>query len=239
MLAVGRSIDNWICNNATKILTGSGYHLARLRQLSAEDPHKVSLLFPGVHIRTSVQSRRQPCIVLATAWKQGKDPHYVLELVGRVEKLRFIFAGGWIRESMKKAFSRQIANDGFAGQVSVIGSVDEAELLDLYSGSLAFLQAKPDIGFGLPALEAAGQGCTFIIPEGQGVCDLFVHGEDGFMVAEKHTNQIVEILRQFSDNPAKAVQMGTSAWHKAKAYSWTNHAEVLHTIALAACRDKQ
>jgi glycosyltransferase involved in cell wall biosynthesis len=237
MLAVGRLLDNWICKNSTKILTGSGYHLASLRQLSRADPYKVSVLFPGVHIRASIQSRRKPRVVLATAWKKGKDPQYILELVRRIKKLRFIFVGGWLHESMKKEFLREIANNGFAEQVSVIGSVDETELLELYSESLAFLQAKPDIGFGLPALEAAGQGCTFIIPKGQGVCDLFVHGDDGFIVAEKNTNQIVEFLQQFSENPAKAIEMGTSAWRRAKAYSWTNHAEILYTIALAVCRD--
>jgi glycosyltransferase involved in cell wall biosynthesis len=190
----------------------------------------VTVLLPGTRIRQSVRGDRKRYVILATAWKEGKDPQYVLDLANRVQHSEFLVAGAWINQAMKDRFSKQLKQFQVQDRVTITGALGEDGLLDLYSQALAFLQVKADVGFGLPALEAAGQGCTFIIPSGQGVCDIFVSGKDGFIVSEKDTAQIVEYLQRLYDNPIIAVQMGRNAWEKAQIYSWKRHAEALVSI---------
>ena len=228
-LVLGSLIDKWICHNSSAVLTGSNYHASRLQSLVSSSEN-VKVVFPGAHNRSSVNSDRGRYVVLATAWKEGKDPQYLLELAGRLEDSRYVVAGAWIDEAMKERFVDELKRRHVEDRISVIGALDEDELLDLYSRALVFLQVRADMGFGLPALEAAGQGCTFIIPSGQSVCDIFTSGADGFIVSEKDTVRIVEHLRQLFNNPSIAVQMGENAWDKARAYSWEKHAETLVRI---------
>lgn len=85
-----------------------------------------------------------------------------------------------------------------------------------------------DRGFGMPALEAAGNGTTFIIPKGQGVCALFEDGKEGFYTAEKDTMAIIGHLKYLFESPEISVKMGNAALEKVrKNYSWKKHAEIL------------
>ncbi len=227
--AIGQIIDKWICRNSAAVLTGSKFHASKLRTL-VRSPEKVKLIIPGVRLRQSVRSDRKDYAMLATSWKEGKEPEYVLELAQRLRQIKFMVAGAWVTEGFKRRFLSELAERGVEDRVSVIGAVDELRLLDLYSQAVVFLQIKADVGFGLPALEAASQGCTFIIPEGQGVCDIFASGSDGLMVSEKDTPQIAKYLENLFQNRATAIQMGKSAWMKAHSYSWARHAQELVEI---------
>ena len=223
-LTIGIALDSWICRESFRVLVASNRHRNLLAHF-VKDDKKIIVLPPGVRTRESVRSRRQGYVILATAWKRGKDPEYVLELAGRMREIRFVVAGAWIDDALKNSLTSRISKLGLTGRVQLSGPIDETELLDLYSRALIFLQVKSDVGFGLPALEAAAQGCTFVIPEGQGVCDLFSQKEDGFFVLEKQTDVIVDILRQIFENPNLAVEMGRNAWKRAAEYSWNKHAQ--------------
>ena len=122
-------------------------------------------------------------------------------------------------------------------RVEITGAVSEARLLELYAHALVFLQINSDVGFGLPALEAAAQGCTFVIPEGQGVCDLLSGPGKGYFVPEKQTDAIVNILTSLFDNPMSAVKMGELAREQAMGFSWKGHAERLRDIVGAIKSD--
>jgi glycosyltransferase involved in cell wall biosynthesis len=228
-LAVGAVLDRWICKNASLVLTSSRYHISYLKQVSPRSS-KVKLLLPGVHVRKSVRTERLGYAISATAWKLGKDPEYLLELASRLDNLRLIIAGAWISESLKNSFLNRMTELNLSDRVSVTGPVGEDTLLEAYSQALVFLQVHTDVGFGLPALEAAGQACTFIIAEGQGVCDLFSDGKEGFMVEEKNTDKILGLLRRLSEKPEEAVSMGRDALEVAQHHSWNTHAQQIYEM---------
>jgi glycosyltransferase involved in cell wall biosynthesis len=197
-----------------------------------EDPGKVSFLAPGVQVRDHIETRRGDFAILATAWKQGKDPEYVFELASRIPKARFIIAGAWLDNSLRRSFTQKLAELSLEDRVEITGAVSEARLLELYSHAIVFLQIKPDVGFGLPALEAAGQGCTFVIPEGQGVCEILSGPGKGYFVREKQTDAIVDILTSFFDNPSSAIKMGELAREQSTGFSWERHAERLRDMSV-------
>jgi glycosyltransferase involved in cell wall biosynthesis len=115
--------------------------------------------------------------------------------------------------------------------ITVLGEVSERQLNTLYSTALVLLQTNDDRGFGMPALEAAGHGTTFIIPQGQGVCALFKHKKDGFYTKEQDTKMINTYLATLLKNPQQAARMGRHAWEIVQAdYSWEKHAKLLRAL---------
>jgi len=89
--------------------------------------------------------------------------------------------------------------------------VIERDLQKYYAEATVLLQTNDDKGFGMPALEAAGNGTTFIIPEGQGVCSLFQNGIDGYFTKEKETETIVQHLHFLLANRNESENMGRHA----------------------------
>ena len=182
------------------------------------------LLFPGVHLRKNVSLKREPYVVSATAWKEGKEPEYILKLARSIETLRFVLAGAWTGRDFHRRFMERAGELVAKNRVAVLGAVEECELLSLYSQALVFVQAKADVGFGFPALEAAGQGCASVIPAGQGVSDLLKDGRGAFIVDEKDTISIVKILKEVAENSELAITMGLNAWKTAHDFSFEIHA---------------
>jgi len=78
--------------------------------------------------------------------------------------------------------------------------------------------------FGMFALEAAGCGCPFIVPNGSGVTELFVNGKQGYFLPEGDLNSFVAKLNLLINNEEKAIRMGQEAYGVAKKYSWEKHA---------------
>ena len=228
-LSIGAFLDKWICRNSSKVLVGSGRHKATLDRLTY-DREKVTVLFPGVQVRDHSEAQRGDFAILATAWRLGKDPDYVLDLASRVHKARFLMAGIWLDGSLRSSFIKRVSELNLQDRVEITGALSEEKLLELYSRALVFLQIHADVGFGLPALEAAAQGCTFVIPEGQGVCDVLSGPGAGYFVPEKQTDVIVNILTSLFDNPSSAIKMGELAREQAMEFSSDRHAERLRDI---------
>jgi glycosyltransferase involved in cell wall biosynthesis len=229
-LSIGAFLDKWICRHSSRVLVGSGRHKLALDRL-IDNPEKVIVLVPGVQVRDHSEAQRGDFAILATAWRAGKDPEYVLDLATRVHKARFLMAGIWLDDSMRNSFTKRVVELNLQDRVEITGALSEERLLELYSRALVFLQIHADVGFGLPALEAAAQGCTFVIPEGQGVCDVLSGPGEGYFVQEKRTDSIVAILTNIFDNPKSAIRMGELARERATGFSWVIHAERLRELA--------
>jgi len=163
-----------------------------------------------------------------TAWKRGKNPEYLFKLAKEIPDLHIKLAGKWIDPQYELEFKDNVKNENLGERLEVLGSVNEERLTALYAEATVILQTNNDKGFGMPALEAAGNGTTFIIPEGQGVCELFVNGKHGYYTKEKDTKTIIKYLKILFGDNAKATEMGREAWLLVnKEYSWAKHAEQL------------
>jgi len=165
---------------------------------------------------------------MATAWKRGKNPEYILEIAKNIPNIKIKMVGIWLEQAYREEFEVLRKEKNLINQIEIVGEVTEDELSNAYSRAMVVLQTNDDRGFGMPALEAAGRGTTFIIPKGQGVCKLFENNKDGYYTKEKDTKKIVKLLKEIMGNPEKATSMGATAWNKVKEnYSWEKHAIAL------------
>lgn len=167
---------------------------------------------------------------MVTAWKPGKHPEYLLEILKQMPNLKIKMVGTWVSQEYRAEFERFVKKNKLGSAIDIVGAVTEQELRRFYSEARVVLQTNDDRGFGMPALEAAAHGTTFIIPKGQGVCELFVHGKHGFFTEEKNTKEIVKYLTKTLKQET-AFALGKAAHSQVLArYSWKKHAQKLKRI---------
>lgn len=225
---IAHVLDRIIINAMDVVLVGGAAHNEFIHKISPSKP--IETVYPSVHPATKTV-KKDDYILMVTAWKDGKNPEYIFDIIKELPSIRIKMVGKWLDPDFRRKFDEAVRAAGYDKQIEVVGAVSEAELTDFYGHALVLLQTNDDRGFGMPAMEAAGNGTTFIIPKGQGVCELFVDGEDGFYTKELDTKTIVKLLRQLIDDKDSAVSIGNNAWAKVtKNYSWKEHARILKSV---------
>jgi glycosyltransferase involved in cell wall biosynthesis len=221
-------LDKFLINQMDVVLVGGDAHNAFIHQVNPTK--KIEIIYPSVHPIKKILPKNE-YVLLVTAWKRGKHPEYVLDIVEQIPSIKIKMVGKWIDPQYKLEFESKIKKKGFSSQIEIVGEVSETELADYYSRARVVLQTNDDRGFGLPALEAAGNGTTYIIPQGQGVCELFKEGQDGYYTKEKDTKSIVLLLNTLLSDKELASRLGRSGWKKVNEnYSWERHAQLLQKI---------
>lgn len=225
MKKMAYGLDRLIINSMDTVLVGGTAHNAFIHKIN---PNKdIRVIYPSVHPLKKLPAK-DDYVLMVTAWKRGKNPEYVVEVARQLPDIHLKMVGKWVEPEYRQEFERLVQDNTLTEQIEIVGAVSEAELADYYARARVLLQTNDDRGFGMPALEAAGSGTTFVIPEGQGVCSLFTDGTDGFYTKERDTPRIVAHLQQLLDDKPKAVRMGKTAWQNVvKNYSWANHAQAL------------
>jgi glycosyltransferase involved in cell wall biosynthesis len=227
---LAKFLDTLIVKTADMILVGGKAHNDFFRQIYPAV--KITTIPPSTHQPSKAPSgKKKNQLLLVTAWKKGKKAEYLLELLPKLKGIPVKMVGIWISQEYLQEITNLLKKAKLDKQVEIVGAVTEQDLTKYYQESLVFLQINDDRGFGMPALEAATNGTTFVIPDGQGVCELFINGKEGFFVEETNTTQISTILNDLFAHPDKALSMGKEAAKKSKQYSWEEHAKLLKEIA--------
>lgn len=225
------AVDKFILHNADVILVGGDAHNTYLRSLRADV--NIIEIPPSVHPLKEINDKKKDYILVVTAWKRGKNPEYLFEIIKKIPDINILLVGRWIDSEYRVEYEKEIAKRNVGKNITVVGEVSEKELVQYYKDALLVLQTNDDRGFGMPALEAAAHGTTFIIPKGQGVCKLFKDNVDGYYTKEKDTTAIASHLYTLINDTKQAYKMGRHAWEKVKSnYSWSNHANQLRKIFL-------
>lgn len=221
-------LDRFLIDNMDNVLAGGTAHNKFIKKLNSVK--KIEVIYPSVH-PISKPVTKDDYVLVVTAWKRGKHPEYLIKIAETMPTIHIKMVGRWVDPAYETEFKKLINKNELTNQIEVVGMVTEEQLMNLYAQARVLLQTNDDKGFGMPAIEAAAQGTTFIIPEGQGVCDLFTDTEDGYYTKEKDTETITMLLNKLVSNKGLAEKMGTSALTKVKKnYSWTKHAQTLISV---------
>ena len=222
---LGTIVDRYLVRSADYVLVGSEEHNKYFRKIYPDI--KIKLILPGIKLGTPTSNKKDYILAL-TAWKAGKHPEYMIELAKQLVGVNFKIAGKWLDAKLREDFENLVATASMIERFDILGYVPEHALQPLYTEATVLLTTNLEKGFGIPVLEAAACGTTFISPEGSGVCCLFENGVDGFFTKERDTKEIVEKLQLLITNRDLAVKMGLSAFNKVKnGYTWQAHARKL------------
>lgn len=229
LLAIARRLDITVIKNANTVLVGGSAHNKYIKTLVPSV--RICAIPPSVHIPPKSQGKKQDYLLMVTAWKRGKHPEYIVDLIAKLPQINIKLVGRWIEEDYRKEFEELLKKHHVDKKVDIVGGVSEQELTKYYREALVFLQINDDRGFGMPALEAAANGTAFIIPRGQGVCALFKDGVDGFYTKERDTKIITSHLSNLLEDRTMAIEMGRHASELVRQnYSWRRHGEQLEEM---------
>lgn len=114
---------------------------------------------------------------------------------------------------------------GVTHAVRFTGQLPNREVLAEMAVSQFFVMPSHPEGFGVVYLEAMASGCVTIGTEGEGIADLIVHGQNGFLVPPDDTEAIVSVIEQCLQNQKIAVEIAEAGRQAAMSLTWTKNAQ--------------
>lgn len=224
LLPLGRAIDRVLVNNALSVFVSGDLHYGYLAEITPKS--KLHLLPPGSECAPRLSKTRGHYVLAATAWKEGKQLEGLLEVMAGIDSAELKVAGRWLHKSYRDRIDSLIEQLGLRSRVEIVGEVSEGRLNSLYANARAAVIVNEERGFGLTALEAASNGCTFIIPEGCGATQFFEKDKDGFFFKSGDSVMLGEYIRAVLSSEDRAASMGEHAWRTVSdKYGWSRHAE--------------
>ena len=150
-------------------------------------------------------------------------------------------AGRWLHEGYRERMTALTDELGLDGRVEFAGEQSEEAMGNLAAGAVCSVTLNAELGFGMPALEAAAQGCTFVCPRVAGVTSHFRDGVEAFYFDEGDSEGLARILKRLVDEPRLAHRAGLAAWERARtSLTWRHHATAIATavamVPATGCR---
>ena len=223
-------LDKILVENSLATLTGSRVHLPFFRRITRRH---VEVLYPGCYPAITLPQKRGDYLLSVIRWTSAKRPERLVDLLSRIKpSFRLIVTDGYTHNSeLVNSFVAKARKMGVADRLRLEGPANQERLRELYAGARALIHPSVE-AFGMTALEAASQGCPFIMPKGSGVTEIFSHGVQGFFPNEEDEDSYVDYINRFDDE-SFAREMGRLAWEVSKEYSWSNHAKKLEQVILS------
>jgi alpha-1,3-rhamnosyl/mannosyltransferase len=176
-------------------------------QRSAQVEERLGLDRPYVLAVGTLEPRKNLERLIA-AWEGLGDTH-ALALVG---------PRGWDDETIVAAARR-------AGDVRLLGHVDDADLPALYAGATCFAYPSLYEGFGLPVLEAMAAGAPVLTSNVSSLPE--VVGDAALLVDPRDTGAIRAGLRRLLSEPALREELRARGRGRAATFSWDRTASEL------------
>jgi glycosyltransferase involved in cell wall biosynthesis len=227
---ISKLVDGLIINNSQVVLVSGDLHARYIKTLSSKK--RIIFLSPGHSALPEIPKKRGDYVFTVTAWKEGKELEELLKIIAMIKGTKLKIAGRWVHEDYKKNIINLINELKISDNVEIIGEISEEDLNKFYSKARVTVTVNNERGFGLATLEAASNGCPFIISEDSGAARYFKNNQDGFYFKHADINSLQKYIIQFMNDEKLAYKMGKHAWETVKNnYTWQKHAERLMAIS--------
>lgn len=167
---------------------------------------------------------------VAGEWER-KGLRQLIEALALAPEWDVLVAGG----GDERPYRRQAASLGVADRIHWLGVTRDVALV--YAMCDAFVQPTSYETFSLVTFEAAASGLPVVVTPVNGVRELVVDGENGFLV-EALPQPIAERLRRLAADPALRVRLGAAAREAALAFDSqrmiARHHELYAQLSVAA-----
>lgn len=138
--------------------------------------------------------------------------------------VRLLVAGdGSVRRHLQEVIERR----GLGDRVSLLGRVDDEELIDLYAGALAVLFTPYDEDYGYVTLEAfLSRKALITTSDAGGPLEFVVDGVNG-LVCEPAAEAIAAAVNRLAADRRAAARLGGQGYERARAITWDGVVERL------------
>lgn len=212
---------------ADKIVAVSAFTCDALTREMGIVPERITLIQNGVDVerftpgvKSRVLSERygldgKKVVLTLGRLVQRKGADMAIRAMARILKVRpevhyLIVGDGELRPELE----RIIVEEGVAEQVTLVGTVSEAELVEYFRLCDLFLMPNRTLadgdteGFGLVFREANACGKPVIGGRAGGVVEAVIDGQSGYLVDGENIDEIETTVLKLLDNPALAATLG-------------------------------
>lgn len=147
----------------------------------------------------------------------------VARLVEKYPDLKYYIIGSGEEENNLKKLAEEL---NITDNVVFLGRLPHKEVMQYMSRASMMVLPSWLEGFGIVYIEAMAHGKPVIAVRGEGIEDVIVDGENGFLVEPKDVDDVVKVLSFILDNPDKAKKVGTKAKEIVmNNFTWLRNAE--------------
>lgn len=121
-------------------------------------------------------------------------------------------AGDPWKKDYLELLEQEVTDRGLRDHVCIIPSLEKHELIDRYHQSdLCFFPSYHKTGFSRVPLEAMACGCVVISYGNEGSDEIIRQNENGFLVEEGNSTQLLQLLQRLIANPAEIKRVTKAA----------------------------
>ncbi len=214
------------CDKADRLIAISSALANKLRSCRTQTPISVILngfqshLIPEGPVKKAPLSliqvghlqkqKRVHMTIRAFAALQKRYPEATLTVIGQGEE-----------RNRLEALCREL---GVENAVCFLGQIPNEAVLAEMAKSRFFVLPSVREGFGIVYLEAMANGCITIGTEGEGISDLIVSGENGFLVPPDDPDAIVQTIVWCLEHPDESSAIAERGRMDAADLTWENNA---------------
>ncbi len=219
-LAKGRIQQNWRWPQQMKVFFNSQNNLDH--SLSFGVPvQDAKVIHSGIDVeKFSYKPRNQleqpVTIVCPGRLEPRKGQMDAIKLLSKLKKIgivaNLILVGESPLPSYLEQIKGQIESENLQECVTILGMISQEELVRLYQqADICFFPSKHPTGFSRVPLEAIACGCVVITYGCEGSNEIFVNGENGFIVNEGSIEKVAESISILISSPATVSRIITNA----------------------------
>ena len=207
VVAVSSALAGKIRSCGTGTSVSSILNGFRVQNLPAGETERALSLIQVGHL---LRKKRFHITVQAFAQLREAHPEATLTLIGQ----------GPERDSLKE-LSREL---GVSDAVRFLGEIPNPAVLAIMAKAQFFVMPSVREGFGIVYLEAMASGCITIGTEGEGITDLIVSGENGFLVPPDDPEAIVRTVEWCLEHPSETTTIAERGRKDAMGLTWERNA---------------
>ena len=110
-------------------------------------------------------------------------------------------------------------------KVTFTGHIPNEKVLEHLSKSQFFIMPSVREGFGIVYIEAMACGCVTIGTKGEGIADVIVNGENGYLVTADSPQEIVLVVEECLKNIETSKRIANQGQQDAKKITWESNAQ--------------
>lgn len=224
VLPAGRWVDRMLARGARQLIAGSRTYVQYLSSFLRAGA-SIVVAPPGCVPAKTARAAAGRYLYTATSWKEGKQLEVLLKALTKLPEAELVIGGRWLHPSYHEQMAALVQELGLGSRVKITGELSENDMARYAAGALCSVTTNAERGFGMPALEAAAQGCTFVCPRIAGVGAYFTDGVEAFYYEEGNSDQLAAVLRPLIKDHDLALRAGVAAWERARStLTWRHHA---------------
>ncbi len=214
------------CDLADTVVAVSSALAQKVRACGTATP--VRVIMNGFRLDHVPESREKVPVSLIQVGnlQEQKRVHITIEAFSRLcwgypEATLTIVGSGPQREDLE-ALCRDL---GIADRVTFTGRLPNAQVLEKMAAAQFFVMPSVREGFGIVYAEAMACGCVAIGTQGEGIADLIVSGENGYLVPPDDPEAIVCAIQTCLEDPKKTEIVAEAGRKAALQLTWEKNAQ--------------